>query len=57
MGYVIPHIYILTGDKRFKADFEKQIKRDTIGIALTGVACLLLLIGGGIYSILSAGGY
>jgi len=56
MGYVIPHIYILTGDKRYREDFERQQKRDVIGIAITGGICFLMLIGGGIYAILSIGG-
>ena len=56
MGYVIPHIYILTGDERFKADFDKQQKRDIIGIAVSGGICLLALIGGLLYCLISIGG-
>lgn len=56
MGYVLPHVYILTGDERFKKDFERQQKRDAIGIVITGGICILMLIGGGIYAILSIGG-
>ena len=56
MGYVPPHTYILTGDERFRDDFEKQQKRDAIGIAITGIVCLLVIVGGAIYSLIQIGG-
>ena len=56
MGYVLPHIYILTGDERFKEDFDKEQRRSVIGIAITGGICFLALIGAGIYSIILTGG-
>ncbi len=56
MGYVVPHIYIQTGDKRYKDDFDKEQRKNVIGIAVSGGISLLALIGGAIYSILLIGG-
>lgn len=56
MGYVIPHIYILTGDERYKEDFKKDRKRSVIGLVITSIVCYLLLISGGIYAIIAVGG-
>ena len=56
MGYVPLNLYILTGDKRFKADFHKQWKRTAIGILITGSICFGALISGAIYLILTIGG-
>lgn len=56
MGYVPAHIYIITGDERFKKDFDRQQKRDAIGIAVSGGISFLSIIGGGIYAILLIGG-
>ncbi len=56
MGYVPPHIYTLTGDKRLKDDFDKEQRGTVIGIAIAGGISLLALIGGAIYSFILIGG-
>ena len=49
MGFVPPHMYILTGDKRFKADFDKEQRRVVIGTAITGGIGFLSIIGAWVY--------
>ncbi len=57
MGYVPPHMYILThGNKRYKEDFYKEQRGAVIGIAIAGGISLLALIGGVIYSFILIGG-
>lgn len=53
MGYVPPHIYIVTGDKRFKDAFDKEQRRDAIGIAITGILCFSAIMGGFIYCLMT----
>ena len=56
MGYVPPHMYILTGDKQFKKDFDKEQRFNVAGIIVSGCISFLFIIGGVIYSLLSIGG-
>lgn len=55
MGYVPTHLYIITGDKRFKDDFDKEQKFTTIGIAISGGLSFLAIIAGIIYALLITG--
>ena len=56
MGYVPTHLYIVTGDKRFKADYDKQHKQDVIGIAISGGLSFLAIIGAAVYCFIKLGG-
>lgn len=53
MGYVLPHIYIITGDRKYLNDFHKQQKRDVIGIAVSGIISFMVILSGLIYCLLN----
>lgn len=40
MGYVPMHMYLVTGDERYRADYERQQRRAVIGLIIMGILSL-----------------